>query len=198
MSQSAFARSLALAAALTLVAPLALADDEHHPNAPSAQPMPSGPAGMPDMMQMMGMMGMMGGQSRAGAGAMNKHMQMEQMHMRMMTEHVEGRIAFLRAELKITQAQSTAWDEFAEALRANAKRMSGMSGMMGQGGSGQATLSQRVANEERMLEARLEGVRKMRAALDKLYAGFTDEQKNIAENLMPPHFGMMPMATGRR
>ena len=38
-----------------------------------------------------------------------------------MLDHVEGRIAFLRAELKITDAQTSAWSGFADALRARAK-----------------------------------------------------------------------------
>jgi hypothetical protein len=201
MSQLTFARFVAFAAAMTLVGPLALAEDAHHPNAASApqaaQPAPGPQQGMPDMMRMMQHMHQMMGMSpSAGSGTGGMGMG-GSMPMQMMTEHVEGRIAFLRAELKITPPQSAAWDEFAEALRANARRMSGMGGMMGQGGSGQATLPQRAANEERMLEARLEGVRKMRAALDKLYAGFTDEQKKLAETLMPAHLGMMPMAMGR-
>jgi hypothetical protein len=205
MSHFTFARSAALAAAMMLVGPLALAEDVHHPGAPSApqaaQPAPGPQQGTPDMMRMMQHMHemhqMMGMGQSAGSGMGGMGMG-GGMPMQMMTEHVEGRIAFLRAELKITPAQSAAWDEFAETLRANAKRMSGMGGMMGQGGSGQATLPQRAVNEERMLEARLEGVRKMRAALDKLYSGFTEEQKKLAETLMPPHFGMMPMAMGRR
>ena len=38
-------------------------------------------------------------------------------------DHIEGRIAFLRTELKITDAQASAWDAFAEALRTNAKKL---------------------------------------------------------------------------
>jgi hypothetical protein len=36
---------------------------------------------------------------------------------------VEGRIAFLRTELKITDARSSAWNAFADALRTNAKSL---------------------------------------------------------------------------
>jgi hypothetical protein len=32
-----------------------------------------------------------------------------------MAGHVEGRIAFLKTELKITEAQSPQWNQFAEA-----------------------------------------------------------------------------------
>src|SRR5580692_4940253 len=33
--------------------------------------------------------------------------------------HTEGRIAFLKAELKITDAQLSAWNSFADTMRAN-------------------------------------------------------------------------------
>ena len=39
-----------------------------------------------------------------------------------MIDRIEGRIAFLRAELKIAEAQSQAWTAFADALRANARK----------------------------------------------------------------------------
>ena len=51
-----------------------------------------------------------------------------------MADHVEGRIAFLKAELNITEAQMTQWDAFADAIRSNATRMSGMPAIMMQGG----------------------------------------------------------------
>ena len=50
------------------------------------------------MMPMMGMMQMMYGSA-----------------------HMDGRLAFLRAQLKITSAQEKAWDDFANALRQAAK-----------------------------------------------------------------------------
>ena len=39
-----------------------------------------------------------------------------------MGDHIEGRIAFLKAELKITDAQLPQWNTFADALRSDAKR----------------------------------------------------------------------------
>jgi hypothetical protein len=59
-------------------------------------------------MRMMGMDGMGMMQGRMSGGAI---------------EHVEGHIAFLKAELKITAAQEKAWGDYAEALRANAKQL---------------------------------------------------------------------------
>jgi hypothetical protein len=201
----------ALAAVLTLAGP-ARAADEHHPEAsgPAAQapaPPPSeargepmmgprgmmgmmGPEGMAGMMRMMQMMGMMG---ERGPGAMSADREMTGMRMRAMTEHVEGRIAFLRAELKIKDAQAAAWNRFADALRANAKSLREAQPPMARHGGQDATLAQSLDQEERFLGARLEGLRGVKGALAPLYAGLDDEQKKLAERLIPPHLGLMRM-----
>jgi hypothetical protein len=93
---------------------------------------------MMDMMQMMGMMR----QSGAGMGGMAT------------IDHVEGRIAFLRTELKITDAQTGAWNPSADALRTNAKnlgevRASMMPQMMPQAGAASQTLVDRLALQEK-------------------------------------------------
>ena len=71
-----------------------------------------------------------------------------------MVQHVEGRIAFLRTELKITDDQSPQWNAFADALRANARRMTEMHGMMGQGASPSAP--ERLDHMEKMMAGMLE------------------------------------------
>jgi hypothetical protein len=139
--------------------------DAHHPDqkeAPAAT-QPTQPAGQPgmggsqgmkggggmmdmmggkmpmmDMMQMMGMMR----QSGAGMGGMAT------------IDHVEGRIAFLRTELKITDAQTGAWNPSADVLRTNAKnlgevRASMMPQMMPQAGAASQTLVDRLALQEK-------------------------------------------------
>ena len=70
---------------------------------------------------MLPMMGMMG-----PGGMMSMMMSM--------AGHVEGRIAFLKTELKITDAQTPQWNAFADALRANAQRIREMRTTMMQGG----------------------------------------------------------------
>jgi len=85
-----------------------------------------------------------------------------------MADHTEGRIAFLRRELKITDAQMPQWNAFAEALRANARRMSGMHETMMQGGMmnhGNAPMSapDRLDRMERAMTAMLEGLKEMKA-----------------------------------
>src|SRR5262245_45184860 len=50
------------------------------------------------------------------------------------SQHVEGRLAFLKTELKITDAQAPQWNAYADALRANAQRMGDlMNDMMSSG-----------------------------------------------------------------
>ena len=62
------------------------------------------------VMHSMGMMQMMGMMGRGMDGMAT-------------IDRVEGRIAFLRAELKITDAQADAWNGFADALRTNARKL---------------------------------------------------------------------------
>jgi hypothetical protein len=109
----------------------------------------------------------------------------------MMGQHVEGRIAFLRAELGITPAQEAPWNAFAEALRASAQAMADMHGQMMpmmQGGPQAVPLPQRLELHERMMASHLEALRRVRAAAGPLYAALDDRQKRIADTLM---MGMM-------
>jgi len=173
--------SLALMSAL--IAGQALAQqpqhDEHHPPAPPAAAgpgMPGGMAGGGDM-PMMGMMRMMMGRdSMSMMGAMARH--------------VEGRLAFLKTELKIMDAQLPLWNAVADAMRANAKTMADMSGGM-MGGSQTATLPDKLAMREKMMTAHLEALRKFKAAVDPLYAALSDEQKKTADELLIGPMGMM-------
>jgi len=112
-----------------------------------------------------------------------------------MADHAEGRIAFLKTELKITDAQMPQWNAFAEALRANARRMSGMHETMMQGGmmnQGNAPMSapDRLDRMERAMTAMLEGLKEMKAALTPLYAVLTEEQKKVADQLIHGPMGM--------
>ncbi len=131
---------------------------------------------------MMGMMRMMMGQD--GMGGMP-------MMATAMSEHVEGRLAFLKTELKITDAQLPLWNNFAQAVRDNAKTMGSMmqGGMTGMKQS--VALPDKLAMREKMMTAHLEAMQKLKAAVDPLYAAFTDEQKKAADQLMLSPMGMM-------
>ena len=106
--------------------------------------------------------------------------------------------AFLRTELKITDAQAGVWNAFADALRANAKKLGEVrASMMPQSAAGQQqapTLIERLDAQERWMLARLEGTRTMKSALSKLYESLSDDQKKSANELLAPHMGMGMMA----
>ena len=113
-------------------------------------------------------------------------------------DRIEGRIAFLRTELKITDAQAPAWDVFADSLRANAKALGELRmSMMSQAGSGSDALVDRLTWQEKWLSARLEATRAMKSALTDLVGTFSDEQKKTADEVLAPNMGMMPMMQGR-
>ena len=177
--------SLVLALGLLATPSLAQQDahSEHHPDGamPSQATTPGGSMMGAGSMPMMGMMRMMMGEQ--GMGGMRM--------MSAMAEHVEGRLAFLKAELKITDAQMPLWNNFAEAVRANAKAMEQMmqGGMMGTSQS--TSLPEKLAMREKMMTTHLDALRKFKAAVDPLYAALGDEQKKIADELLMGPIGMM-------
>lgn len=163
-----------LAIAVSLIATAGYAQTSATPPATTATP----PAqGIPMMggqqmggMPMMGMMRMMIGQN--GMGQIG------------MAGHVEGRIAFLKTELKITDAQQPLWNAVADAMRANAKEMTDMMPMMRSMMQPSATLPEKLAAREKMMTANLDAFRKLEAAVEPLYAALNDDQKKTADELM--------------
>ncbi len=150
--------------------------------APAAPTMSGGmmPGGTPRQGMGRGMMGHgMMGQGMMGQGGTGP---MEAM----MARHVEGRIAFLKAELKITESQQKLWNAVADAMRANAKAMTEMPGGTM---NAAATLPDRLAAREKALNARLDALQKYQAVVDPLYAALSDEQKRTADELVPGMIG---------
>lgn len=106
------------------------------------------------------------------------------------TGHVEGRIAFFKAELRITDAQLPQWNAFADTLRNHAARLRQL---MQQ--TNPATVPPPApAQMERditVLSTRLDTMRATLAAARPLYAVLTDEQKKIADELLAEHMVAM-------
>lgn len=193
--------ALAAAATLALGTPVLgqTTQDPHHPNQTESlqkkspvtkRPPPAAASGSSGMM-MQGGMPMMGMMMDMMGSAMMSNAAMPGMDM---ADHVEGRIAFLRTEIKITDAQAKAWNEFAETLRSNAKMLSeARTTAMQQAADQPASLVQRLGQQEIWYTARLNGIRAMKAAVPQLYAALSDEQKAAADQLLAPHLGLMPM-----
>src|SRR6516162_7341864 len=184
MKASMIATALMLAATTAVTSAQApTAGDPHHPPQ-SATPAPA-PAQPPTGQPGMGMMGDMPMMNMMGPG---------------MTaiDRIEGRIAFLRAELNITEAQASAWNAFADAMRTNAKKLAEVrASMMARPDAGQQqapTMAKRLDQQERSLLARLEGTRALKSAVTNLYGTLSEDQKKAANELLAPQMGMGMMA----
>jgi hypothetical protein len=183
-------------AAIALLAGIGLANaqttrehEAHHPEATTAPAVPpaSSSAAMDmgkmmsgNMEQMVPMMRMM----RGMMGSIGDDMRM------MPFEHVEGRIAFIKVELGITEAQLPQWNAFADALRASAKtlRMATMGTMQsGMPASVPAKIDAMVA----AMTARLDAMKTTAAAGKSLYEVLSDAQRKTADELLDEHFLFM-------
>ncbi len=169
---------------LWMAAAQAQTADPHHP-APGAaaqtgMPMPSSEgtpppmaAGMARMMEMMQPM-------MAACGGMG-----------MPFEHVEGRIAFLKAELQITDAQLPAWNAFAENFRTDAVAMKTMQEEMMKGGMS-TTVPARMAQVHKIMASRLALMEHSGASIKALYEALSPDQRKTFDQMMPsPMGGMM-------
>jgi hypothetical protein len=113
---------------------------------------------------------------------------------RMMTSHIEGRLAYLKTELGIAQAQVPLWDAYARAARDNTQAMvAHCNSMMGQSGARGASLPDRLDRHEELMAAQLEAIRSMDRALKPLYGSFSETQKKTADELFWGPMGMMGM-----
>jgi hypothetical protein len=196
----------ALTAGITVAsAQPAPAQDSHHPGTTQAQPAtppsprqptarrPAQPGGMPmrpggqgmmmggDMAQMMSMMQMMqGGMMPMGMGARGGDP----------FRHIEGGIAFYKAELKITDAQAPQWNALADALRANGARLR-QAMMKGNEAQGAVTAPEQIERRLAMLAELRDTTQAMLVAAKPLYAALSDEQKKVADELMAEHLVTM-------
>jgi len=151
---------------------------------PMTQMMP-----MMRMMQMMHMMeaGMMGrGMTDSGMGGpMMCHAQPGMAMAGAPGSYLEGRLAFVKAELAIDQAQEAGWQRYADAVRDRARPMfGGMSGMRPAAMEGSA-FPGRFDARIKALEAELSGLKAIRNAAVSLYEGLNEEQKGKADTLLP-------------
>lgn len=107
-----------------------------------------------------------------------------------MVSHIEGRLAYIKAELKITEAQESLWNAYAAAAHDNANSMASHCTSM-IGGASTVSLPDRLDQHEQFMVAQLNVVRAMNKALKPLYAALSDSQKKIADQLFWSPMGMM-------
>jgi hypothetical protein len=162
---------------------------------------------MQQMMGMMGggmpMMGMMAGQQGAGGPAMGMGpgaMAGARGGPEAMFRHVEGILAFYKAELRITDAQAAPWNAFADAVRTHVKNLREvMQREMGQRSAAQratGTVPEQLDRRVTLLTAQLDATKAVATAGKALYAALNPEQRKLADGFMADHLrgmrGAMP------
>jgi hypothetical protein len=118
--------------------------------------------------------GMMG-HGMMGTGMMGKGM----MHSRPM---MEAHLAYIKADLEITDSQMDAWNAYADAVRARHAAMVGMHADMMKAKSGTAV--DRLDARIKATETKLESLKAMKPATEGLYNALTDDQKKKADTLL--------------
>jgi hypothetical protein len=111
-------------------------------------------------------------------------------------ERIEGRLAYTKAELKITDSQTAEWNQLADAIRIAAKHHNErMKGIVA-GNERAKTLPERVEAQEQFMSVRAEEIQLIKTALKNLYAVLSDEQKKEADEVDIPMVGMMGGSCG--
>jgi protein CpxP len=95
---------------------------------------------------------------------------------------IEGRIAFLRAELKITNAQASLFDAVANAMRENDRTMRAAFENRQQRTQA-ASLIDRLDQRQKRAEEMAAATGRLKAAWTPLYASLSDDQKKTADEL---------------
>ncbi|MBM3538348.1 MAG: hypothetical protein FJX55_10995 [Alphaproteobacteria bacterium] len=170
-------QATALAALLSAIPVLAHSQDHRHA---TPQPQATPPSMMQGgMMQGRSMSERMGGQGQAGRHGIDR---------------VEGRLAFIKTELKISDAQLPAWNAFAEAVRTNATTMHAEHQFMHGRVGPDVSLPDRLAAQANAFAAHAEEMAKLKTVLDPLYASLSAEQKKTADEIV---FSPMGVPVGR-
>ena len=110
------------------------------------------------------------------------------------TEHVEGRLAYLKAELKLTDAQQAVWNTFADAYRATTQKTAKVCAAREASGAADHSAHKGVLGQLTMMEThmsdRLDSVRGLKNAVEPLFAAMTEEQKKTADHALANVMGV--------
>jgi len=100
----------------------------------------------------------------------------------------DGRIAFLKAELKITPSQERQWQPVAVAMRENADALDRVITAARQN-RGEMNALQRIEQRQQFARVRADNDSRLLAAFKPLYATLAPEQQRLADQLVAPHHG---------
>jgi LTXXQ motif family protein len=97
--------------------------------------------------------------------------------------HTEGRIAFLRAELAITDSQKAVWDAYAGEIKKNLQSMQDMQKMTTTMANAKTPL-ERIDARIAVMDKRAQALKEVKPALAALYAALSPEQKGKADQIL--------------
>ena len=107
-------------------------------------------------------------------------------HGMMDPQKVDQKLATLKGELKITEAQTPAWNGVADAVRANANAM--RTAAEAKKASGKETdVLKRMESRDQWAKLRVQNSERLLTAFRPLYAQFSPEQKQIASEKFMQH-----------
>lgn len=119
----------------------------------------------------------------------------EQRAFRSPVDRVEAQLAYLKTALKITGAQEVQWNAYAEVRRKHAReaaeRMEKFRGQIaerqkGEGPRARPSAVERLERRQQMMAFASTRLSETLAAVKPLYAALSDEQKQIADELLVP------------
>ena len=102
-------------------------------------------------------------------------------HHRSAEQFVVGRIAFLKAELKITPQQEAQWSKVAEAMRLNAKAVDAA---RAQKVDGPQSAVQALEGRSRFADTMAKNTERMLTAFRPLYQNLSPDQQKMADQLI--------------
>jgi periplasmic protein CpxP/Spy len=104
-------------------------------------------------------------------------------------QFVEGRLAFLKTELKITPAQETQWQQFAAVMRQNAQSLDQVIANARQHRGTEMNAVDRMEARAQFAKVRAENQARVLTAFKPLYASLSPEQQQMANELLAQHGG---------
>jgi len=102
---------------------------------------------------------------------------------------VDGRIAFLKTELKITPAQEAQWQQYAAVMRQNAQALDQAIANVRQHRGTAANAVERMEIRGQFATMRAQSQARLLTAFKPLYASLSPEQQQVANALMSSHAG---------
>lgn len=103
---------------------------------------------------------------------------------------IEGRLAFLRTELKLTEAQMPLFDRLSDEMRARARTMAARHAeRKAQAKAQPVSAVERLEKRNAVMKAASAAGERYLDALKPLYASLSDEQKQVADQLLGSRHG---------